>query len=582
MANKYIDDFLSTLKNRYNLDSKSMSWGDWICANTRMKGRPFTFDRYPFQKQIADDPHPNLDCIKPSQVGLSEVQIRKSLCFLARNRGTTLIFTLPNEKMFKRMSQTRIMPLVEEEKAFNLDGYDKPTRSMGLMQVNDSYLYVTGSTEGDATSISADAVMNDEVDLTDQSMLALFNSRLQNSDHKINQRFSTPTFHNYGVDQGYQASDQHEYMIKCQCCNHWQVPVFTRDFVHIPGLPDEVEFLHQIDDKIIDDYGLDLINASVNCEKCHMPLDLSASEYREWVPKFPSRTHARGYRVRPFSTHRLSVEYIVSQLLRYKRKDFLRGWYNTVLGEPYTDGNARLSDVDIEACFTGQAMPTSGNGWEPAYIGLDMGQTCHLTVGIGTDINNITVVLFEAVPVDRLIQRIEDVLHTYNIVGGMVDRHPYTPTSKALFALSGGRILPAEYRGSKEINIIEEADGEHRYCQVNRTMLIDEVARVVRNHRIQFGGYGMQKGIIAEHLKDMVRDEQPEKEAQWVKLTGNDHYFHSLGFMLSAVKLSVGRYGSNAEHRQMVGLVAADIGGAKEINIYGSKTFNKGGLIYGG
>ncbi|WP_204307082.1 hypothetical protein, partial [Klebsiella aerogenes] len=70
--------------------------------------------------------------------------------------------------------------------------------------------YITGTTEGEATSISADILMEDEVDLADQSMRSLFQSRLQGSLWKITQRFSTPTYLGYGIDAAYQASDKHE------------------------------------------------------------------------------------------------------------------------------------------------------------------------------------------------------------------------------------------------------------------------------------------------------------------------------------------------------------------------------------
>ena len=565
MMNDHLKELLARLQNRYSVDSLEMTMGDWLCSNTTLRGRPFSFKRYPFQRAIADDLHPNMDVIKPSQVGLSEIQVRKALAFLARNRGTTLIFTMPNEKMFERMSTTRILPIVKEEKVFNLEtrSGEKPTRSRGLIQVGSSFMYVTGATEGDATSISADVVFNDEVDLTDQQMLALFNSRLQNSDWKINQRFSTPTFNNFGVDQGYQVSDSREYLCKCDACGHWNLPLFSRAFVDIPGLPDDLEHLHEIDESLIDTGRLDLVNAQVVCERCRAPLDLGREENREWVAQFPSRTLARGYRVRPFSTDRLGPDYILAQLLKYKARDYIRGWYNTVLGEAFTGGNARLSDADINLCFTARSMRPIVEKDTPTWIGIDMGQTCHMVVGQGDSIETLHVVEFRTIPVEELLSVVEELLATYNVIGGAVDRHPYTPTADALWALSQGRILPIEYRGQKELNLIkDELDLETvKYAQANRTGLIDEVARLVRQHRIRFSGYGQQKTTITEHLKDMVRDENPEKPATWVKLTGNDHYFHAMAFLIGGVKLKEYEQGKSSDPRSTLYVDVANISG---------------------
>jgi hypothetical protein len=333
--------------------------------------------------------------------------------------------------------------------------------------------------------------------------------------------------------------------------------------VDIPGLPDDLEHLHEIDESLLDTGRLDLVNAQVVCEKCRAPLDLGREENREWVAQYPSRTHARGYRVRPFSTDRLGPDYIIAQLLKYKSRDYLRGWYNTVLGEAFTGGNARLSDTDINMCFTAKMTRYDNERDLPTWIGIDMGQVCHLVVGQGDSIETLHVIDFRTVPVDELPDVVRELLATFNVIGGAVDRHPYTPTADALWEISQGRIMPVEYRGQKELNIIrDELDPSiHRYAQANRTALIDEVARLVRLHRIRFSGYGQQKNTITEHLKDMVRDENPEKPATWVKLTGNDHYFHALAFLIAGVKLKEYESGKYSDPRSTLYVEVANITG---------------------
>lgn len=93
--------------------------GDWITANTTIKKRPFSYEDYAFQKKIADDMHNDLSVIKCSQVGLTEVQIRKYLAMLTRGNALAGIFTLPNEKMFTRIYNGRIKPILEADDIFN-------------------------------------------------------------------------------------------------------------------------------------------------------------------------------------------------------------------------------------------------------------------------------------------------------------------------------------------------------------------------------------------------------------------------------------------------------------------------------
>lgn len=560
MSNPYLRAFCDTLDDRYSIDSNNMPYSEWISANTKLRGKPFSFKGYEFQRQIVDDMHPNLDVVKCSQVGLTEVQLRKMLGFLVRNQGTTGIFTLPNEKMYKKLSQSRAKPLIDDNKVFNPQTTlaAKPTRSMNLMQFGRSFLHLVNTTEGEATSTPADIIFNDEVDISNQQMLALFNSRLQRSEWKIKQRFSTPTFVGFGVDLSYSASDQREFFCQCSSCNHWQIPLFERKFVHLPGIIEDMEDLSMIDDMMTG--KLDLDNAYVVCEKCRSALDLGNPELREWVPRFPERTHARGYRVSPFSIGDISVKYIVEQLLDYKRRDYVRGWHNTVLGLSYTDGSVQLTESDIRANLEGGGIPEVGSD-APVWLGIDVGQTCHIVLGTGSSVDDVKIFEFRSVHVSDIHTTVSDIMKRYNVVGGAVDRHPYTPTAEDISTVSNQKIWPVEYRGPKELNPIknQEDPPEPIYWQANRTKLLDSVAQRVRNHKLPMAGYGHYESVVIEHLRDMVRDETPEKEATWLKLNGNDHYFHAIGFLLTSMKIHGALAGLNKEdQRHGLGIMAAE------------------------
>lgn len=534
MANPHLEQLLATLTARYSVDRAEMTYADWIETNTSLRKRPFSFEGYEFQVAITNDLHPSMAVKKCSQVGLTEVQIRKAMAFLRRTTATSLIFSLPNEDMFKRVSKTRIRPLVKSEKVFNLEGDDEsPVRSMELIQIGSSFMYITGCGEKDATSIPADFLMHDELDLSPMNMIGLFQSRLQNSLWKITQEFSTPTFTGYGIDQKYEISDKREFMVRCVSCNRHQVPTFTRKHVHIEGLGD-LEDLSHIDRELAEE--LDLVNAYVKCEYCEARLDLSNPNLREWVAEYPSRTLQRGYWVRPFSTSRLTIEYIVRQLLKFKDQDYIKGWYNTVLGEAYIDAKSRLGEDEIRAVMRGEAEPQISAD-TPVAIGIDIGQTCHIVLGALNGYEGVRVFKFETCHVNDLLERVFQILQTYRVIAGTVDRHPYTPEADRLRDLSQGRILPVEYRGTAPIGVVKDEFDTVTHMQANRTKIIDEVVRRIRNKSLEMAGYGSQRRVVIEHLRDMVREEKPEEPAKWVKLSGNDHYFHALAFLTFASKL---------------------------------------------
>lgn len=537
MSNEFIEQFLELANERFSLDSTSMKNSEWITKNTTLRNRNFNFRGYEFQRQIVDDMHPNLDCIKISQVGMTEIQIRKALSFLVRNNGTSLIFSLPDEDMYKRVSSTRIKPIINKDKVFNTpqDKESKATRSIDTMQFGQSFLYVVNASESAATSIPADVVMNDELDLSDQQVISLFASRMQNSAYKIAQRFSTPTFPSFGIDLNWRSSDQHLWMCKCDSCGHWQHPEFTPEFVHLPGLPadkalTEVTILYQDQ--------LDFQNSYIKCEKCSSALDLLNPDNRLWVAKHPSRVNNRGYRIGPFSTGKLDLAYIYNSLWNYQKNEYVRGFHNTVLGLPYSDGNIQIPEEDIIACMNeGDVSVPNLKTIENLWVGIDMGAICHVTIGRGNDPEKVDILSMYQVHSHEIVEHCVKLVKDYNIRGGAVDRHPFEPTAREIFIKTGGIIVPVEYRGSKDIHLVNDEYEEFSHAQVNNTWFLDNFAGRIRKRMMKILGYGYQKRVIIEHFRDMVREEKPGEPAKWNKLTGNDHYLHSAAFMTVAPQL---------------------------------------------
>lgn len=530
--------FLDRLRHRYSIDSENMSITDWLEKNTTLRKKPYSIKGYDFQRRIADDLHTNMSVIKPSQIGLTEIQIRKALAFVRRNDGVSVIYSMPTDSMRDRLSQTRVKPIVENDAVFETEFDEDAVRAKGLMQFGQSFLYMTGNKEADATSIAADMLMSDEIDLAaDPEMLNLYRSRLQGSKYKINQRFSTPTYPKAGISQDYSGSDQHEYFLKCHACNHQQVPEFSRKFCDIPGLGDRHESL--VEEINIDNVGdLDLRNSVVVCEKCRTPLHLGDAERREWVALNPSMSDlSRGYRVRPFSLEGLDIRYIVGELIEAKKKTSLRRFHNTVLGEAYIDDSIALSEDMVRAAL-GQQLGWHYNN-QQAFLGIDVGQNCHVVMGTWNRTDGWNVFYWNTVPATQLEEHVKKLLAEYKIVGGAIDRHPYTPTAVAVRALSEGKIYPVEYRGLTEVNVKDnDLTPEESYAQVNKTQLLDDVARAIRTNEMTFTNYGDQSKLIIEHMMDNVRHEEEGEKAVWKKQTGNDHYFHAVAFMLASKKLA--------------------------------------------
>lgn len=533
MSNTYCDELRRQIDSRFNVDSNDMSMSEYLVKNTKLRGRAFSFNRYPFQRALVDDTVRSSVCVKPSQVGVSEVYQRVALAMLARNRHRKGIYAYPDDDMRKKNVQTRVLPMAEETKAFAVPEGQSWVRSIILIELNKSFLYITGSKEGDATSTDADFVFLDEYDLHDKDIAALFNSRLQNSDWKIERYFSTPTFTEFGVDKLYRMSDQMLYMIKCDSCNHWQFPMFEPKFVIMPGLPSDWADLTELSQETIDSYNIDIEGSYICCERCRSALDLGREDNRAWVAKYPSRVAMRGRKVNPFSVSTRPISEIVKSLLTYKARDALRRFKNTVLGEPEDSSNSRIDPALIQNALKSQLVPTIDK-YSPCWFGADMGHVCHLVL-----IQNGRTVLMEQVPLGKLKERIGELRSLYNIIAGTVDRHPESQVAADIWEMTGGVIVPAEYRGDAEINLKMCPDNKDKveYIQINRTIHLDQVPAALRKGQLDFYGYNLLGTEVAAQLRNMVRVEEPEKPARWDKLDPNDHFFHAIAFALTAKKM---------------------------------------------
>lgn len=519
--------YLQGLAEKVVKQKTDTDMAEWICNNTTLKGRPFSFKNHQFQKQILNDMHPYLTCKKLSQVGLTEGQIRKALGFMCMEPGVRIIYTFPTKILKDNNSRTRIKPVVDTD--FPEEKGTKEVRNADVIQIGSSFMYIASGSESDVTSTPADMVMNDEIDLGDSDFYALVNSRLQASTWKIKQSFSTPTFSGFGVSLDFESSDQHEYFVRCPHCNEWQVPLYDLRSVYIPGLPSYIQRLTDIKEDLA--LGLDLDSAFVRCIRCGHKLDLGPEAVRQWVPKYPTRVHSRGYQVRPFSSNLLSVKYLVMTMADYIKKGRLRRGYNTVLGEDYQDSNARMEEAVIKDRFMSQVTPKISKD-KAVYVGIDMGLICHITVVIEG-----AVIEWIRIGYEQLINKIKELDAKYNIVSGAIDRYPYTPLSNDVRDMTNGRIQPVVYAGMKVAEPKREEDKTISYIACNRTHALDAVKSAIYNKTIDFYGYGDSEDIIVEHLRDMVREDEPGKQPEWKKLNGNDHFFHSLGYALLAKQI---------------------------------------------
>ncbi len=536
-TNSDLVDFQRDLTLRFPIEGKNMGYAEYAEANTQLRGVPFSFENYSFQREIMNDMSPDLTVIKISQVGITELMLRKAAIFAKRNAYTTVLYTLPNDDMLANVSQTRFAPLLNGKGSiFTTPG---GLKRVGVYQIDNSFVYMSGMTEGDATSTPGDVVMHDEYDLSDMDIIGQFPSRLQNSPHRITQRFSTPTFPGAGVDALYEVSNQTEYMVKCSSCNHHQVPIYDWKHIKTPDLPNRLREipLRELTRELLIEHERNYQTAHFCCVKCGNDLtaDIANPEQRQWVAKHPSRLSV-GRRVRPSSSPKITVPYLFGRHRSAKISDtraVYRKFINTALGEAYSDGDSEILEERVRTAMKSPKSPEVSST-RSYTIGIDVGTVCHIVVLDITDIMP-KIVLMTIVSANQLEEKVVELQQKYNLIAGAVDRYPYTPTAVSLQSKTGNIVTPVHYLSKGGVSC--RYHKEENYIQADRTTAIDAVKGLFDSPNFEAYGYGDYSELVIKHMTDSYRVEVPEKPATWQKKTGHDHFLHALTFAVLSIKI---------------------------------------------
>lgn len=513
--------------------------GEWICKNTKIGGKPYSFLDHEYQDVIAADQSRERVVRKCSQVGISELSARISLAYCAVVPNFTTLYTLPTAAFAATFMQTRIDPVIESSQYLS-DMIHSTMDNAEVKRFGDSFLYLKGSQSTNAPiSIPVDMLVHDEVDYSSPEIISQYQSRLTHSKYKLKVKLSTPTVPKFGIDREFSQSRRHYNFVKCDGCNHWFIPSYF-DHVKVPGWDDKL-------DKITK-RNLHLTRfqeAQVHCPKCGKVPSLQP-RHRKWVCENPDDNYiAAGYQVSPFDAPNIiSAAYLVEAGTQYKRYiDFI----NANLGLPAEDNESKILRADLDAIM----IEAIGQAFGGYCMSLDMGLVCHATVGFRSLDGQLIVVHREQIPVHRVRARRKELQVKYRPRVTVVDSLPYTETVLAMQD-EDSNLFGAVYVTSKnmETHAVREreedkAEGqvEIRQVNINRNKAFDALLEDIRAKMVLIVA---QEQAEDEEFKDQLTDMRRVKEYTsdnemafvWRKSEdGNDHFHHALLYLWIASQM---------------------------------------------
>lgn len=507
----------------------------WISDNTTSHGKPYNYKDHEYQKKVLDSEAREVNTRKCSQIGLTEVSVRKALAMCGMIKNFTVIYTLPTAGFAATVSKTRVAPVIQDSPYLRALLTD--TDNMEVKQfANGSFLYLKGAASSNAPiSIPCDLLVHDELDFSDPLVISQYQSRLTHSPYKMKFRLSTPTIPGKGIDYEFQRSKRFFNFVKCDRCGHYFIPDYYAH-VKIPGFTGEL-----LDITKRNLHTVDYTHAFVECPSCGGMPDLSP-DHREWVCENPEDKHvADGIQVSPFDAPKIITPgYLVEASTAYTN---IAEFVNFNLGLPYFSQESVLSPDEMR----GVILPNKWEGFSSAVMGIDLGKICHVCVAACSPDGAMQVVHLEEVPLQLLRERYKELRTRFRVRVSVIDSLPYTDTVLALQAMDQN-LWASVYTNTKGTDLFsvkqrdEDAEGgvqQLRQINVARDRTFDALMAYIRS--------GQFSKVTCEHDDEFVRhctDMRRVKdwnmrnqviEFRWIKSEqGDDHFWFALSYAFLA------------------------------------------------
>lgn len=528
--------------NRLHLGANNVftlaNLSDWICKYTYLDGKNYSFEDHEFQKDIIDDPSPNVYCVKAAQTGLTEIWARWVMAASVTQTNFTIIWTFPSSSDADRFTKARLDPMISQSPEISRV-LSKKVDSTELKQFGENnFVYVRGTySDTGALSVPADVLVHDEFDRSDMNNISAYVSRLQHRPTKRRRIFSTPTVAKYGISKLAETSRRKKQMWQCNHCNfHW-LPDYENDVI-IPGYGGSKK---EINKAMLP--KIKWREAYLMCPNCKQEPDPSL-QHRQWVVENNASNYDDvTYHVAPFCAPKiLTPSYLVKVSTEFEKwSEFC----NQALGLVAEDSKEMLTEADVRKAFAPFGLTSS----EVHYMGVDYGLTCHVTIGRPSE-GKLLVVYREAVPLHEIESRKAVLQAQFRCIAAVHDSFPYTDLIARMCGYdpnSWGAIYTnfnstETHRAKQQEELPEDAKLGFRQVQINRDVAFDSLMEMFKKGNIVIANCDPQEiDKFVAHCTSMKRvqvfDKQGGVRYRWVKTDGEDHYHHSLLYCQMATNL---------------------------------------------
>lgn len=548
-----IRSWFNQLEVSFNRKAGRTGLPKWLQNNTRhpvhSRTHPWTFEDHEYQLGILTCDHPHVAVKKAAQIGVTELSFRMTLALMSLYPGTNWIYVLPAIGFARKVSSTRILPVIQASPYLSAMLAKDPD-SAEVRRIGDSFLFMAGAQNmRQAISIPAKGVIRDEYDFGVQSVLTSFKSRLEHNKEgeEILVDFSTPTIGDYGISKLFEDGQQQLYLCYHERCGHWTVVDPLHDLV-VPGFDDELIHLTK------DNLSSPLVRVKdtwVRCQQCQNPVsieNLRDPTRRSWVARFPDRNEIASFYVSPLDVPAIKTPArIIKGMEDYDRT---QDWINYGLGKEFTNAENSVILAAVDQNAQAEVVQPRLRAMTGAYGGLDVGKTSNLMV-LKPCGRNLDIVWMERITQkvdasgeDHLSKTTLQRIREYGMFRQVTDSAPDITVPQKVINRSGYHqawaceFLRDVKRGKLDIIYPDEVT---QVVQVVRTQMIDMLVGEINSGIIRACAKHPEYEVLKKHMGAMKRvsrlNDQGEKTVAWVSTSDENHYFFALLYARIAYEL---------------------------------------------
>ena len=505
-------------------------------------GKTFQTIGHEYQRDIMQCDHPNQCAKKGAQVGVTEINVLKTVHGHIYGRYPTgTLYLFPTWNDVSDFSKARFNPLIYDNPQIathvkTISSGGKTMEAATIKKIGNGVLYLrsarqTAKIEGlkadssSLKSIPVDRIVFDERDVMSSSMVDLAKERISHSDVGEVFQLSTPSIPDYGIDLAYQQSDQRVWEIRCKHCNAYTCL--------------ELEFPDCLKTRKDDS----VYRACKKCGEEIFPKD------GRWTAQSPVNTDMVGWWISQLNSMFVEPKRILEQFQDSKTN--LQEFYNSKLGMAYIAAENRLTKNDVLSCCGNDVMSVRSEG--PTSMGADIGKNIHVVIGnrksAGKQLKIIKVATVSS------FNDLHDLGVRFGVKCAVLDLYPETRKVREFAEAERYPVFGCDYQErQKGAFAWDERNG---VVTCNRTEVCDATHELVVNKgRLELPRRSDELDVYIKHMTGIVKvlqeDDISGSRVYRYRRIADDHYRHATNyFYLASTRTRDARQGGfNTQRRE--------------------------------